>query len=325
MENELFDSSAVLSSAILLCVARPFRIVRAGLAVTAKPALADAAHRVPSASAHVGLSILHVNGPDYAVARSDRLRIGFNIGPAFSTETTGPGTNGVLFCRRNGLLITPPDLALSHRSTHAPGAERAPRPARLVVFVISLELLAACCIERGIRHGELVLAHQAILPNSVLLSLAQALLADLSEGSPDGPAETEFLAKALVARVARQVNAKPRAVSQADPLAKVRRHIEANLATPLLLAELAAIAGMSQFHFCRVFREATGKSPHQHILAARIQAACRMLWAVASSGAGERSILDIALACGFGSSSHFSTQFKRHTGQSPLHWRAAQR
>jgi AraC-like DNA-binding protein len=325
----------VPSSAILLRPVRAFTIVRGGGAMNALPAMFDAAHRVPSASPHVRLSILHVNGPDYTVARSDCLRISFNIGPAFKTETIGRGTNGVLFCDRNGLLITPPDLALCHRSTHVREAGRAPPPARLVVFVISLELLAACCVERGIRHGEFALAHQAILPNSALLSLAQALLADLGEGSPDGAAETEFLAKALLARIARQVHPPAQPCGAPDPVVAVQRHIDAHLATPLLLAELAAIAGMSPFHFCRVFRDATGKSPHQYILNARVQAACRLLWAASEKtekgkngdGAekGGKSILDIALACGFGSSSHFSTQFKRHMGQSPLQWRASQR
>ncbi|MDQ0074532.1 AraC-like DNA-binding protein [Variovorax boronicumulans] len=292
--------------------------------MTPNSARFDAAHRVPSASAHVGLSILHIDGPEYAVARSDRLRISFNIGPAFATRISGPGSDGVLFCRRNGLLITPPGLALRHRSTYALSAERAPKPARLVVFVVSTQLLAACCIERGLRYSDLALVHQALLPNSAVLSLAQALLADLSEGSPDGAAETEFLAKSLVARVARQQRAQSPTVHKADPLQAVREHIDSNLATALPVSELAGIAGMSQFHFCRVFRDATGKSPHQYILAGRIQAACRMLWSTGRPDPGARSILDIALACGFGSSSHFSTQFKRHMGRSPLQWRASQ-
>jgi AraC-like DNA-binding protein len=325
VENELLDSSAALSSVFMLHRAQPFRFVRAWPAMTSPSPLFDAAHRVPSASTHVGLSILHIEGPEYEIARSDRLRISFNIGPAFATQTSGPGDSGVLFCRRNGLLITPPGLALRHRSTYVPGVERAPKPARLVVFVVSVELLAACCIERGIRYGDLALTHQAILPNGALLALSQALLADLSEGSPDGAAETEFLAKALVARVARHRSAQLRTVHEVDPLQEVRNHIDSHLATALPLSELAAVAGMSQFHFCRVFRDATGKSPHQYILAARIQAACRMLWGIGRASPEARSILDIALTCGFGSSSHFSTQFKRHMGQSPLQWRASQR
>jgi AraC-like DNA-binding protein len=275
-------------------------IVREDAVVSARQPLAGAAHKVPSASPHVQLWILHVSGAEYAIARSDCLRIGFNLGPAFRTETTGAGTNGVLFCDTSSLLITPPDLALRHRSTQLREDGRVPPPARLVVFVISPELLAACCIERGIRHGDLVLEHQAIPPNSALLALAHALLADLSTGSPDGPGETECLAKALLARIARQLHALPQAAGEPDPIDKVRRHIETHLATPLPLVELAGIAGMSQFHFSRVFRDATGSSPHQYILSARVQAACRLLWD--SCARGDKSILDIALACGFGSS-----------------------
>jgi AraC-like DNA-binding protein len=45
----------------------------------------------------------------------------------------------------------------------------------------------------------------------------------------------------------------------------------------------------------------------------------KLLW---SRGAGNApaSVVDIALACGFGSSSHFAAQFKRYTGQTPLQW-----
>lgn len=293
--------------------------------MTGRPASFNAAHRVPSASAHVGLSILHIDGPEYAIARSEQLRISFNIGAGFATQISGSEDDGVLFCRRNGLMITPPGVALHHRSTYVSTLERAPKPARLVVFVLSIDLLAECCIERGIRYSDLSLSHRSIPPSAALVSLSQALLADLSEGSPDGAAETEYLAKALVARVARQRAPQLQTVHAEDPLRMVQTHIDSNLGSALPISELAEIAGMSRFHFCRVFRNATGRSPHQYILAARIQAACRMLWGASQSVPGADSILAIALACGFGSSSHFSTQFKRHMGQSPLQWRASQR
>lgn len=323
----MFDPSPAPSLSIVRCGAAAFAIVRGCTAVTQPLAAPGAAHRVPSASPHVRLSILNIAGAEYAVAPMESLRICLNIGPAFSTETDGPGANGAVLCRQNDLLITPPDLALRHRHApaHIAGVPRVPPTARLVVFVISLELLAACCAERGIRSRDLLMAHQAIPPNGALLSLAQALLADLGDGSPDGAGETEFLAKALLARIARQLSASPQPAAEPDAVAAVQCHIEANLASPLLLADLAAIAGMSQFHFCRVFRDATGKSPHQYILHARVQQACRLLCTIERPGASERSILDVALACGFGSSSHFATQFKRHMGQSPLQWRAGHR
>ena len=284
-----------------------------------------APHKVPSASPHVRLSLVNIAGPAYTPMRSDRLRISLNIGPPFSAETSGDQGRGSLSCQRNGLLVTPPDLAPNYRATAPVGIERPLKPVRLVVFAISQELLAACFIERGMKRSEAAFAHQAIASNSALLSLAQALLADLSEGSPDGPQETECLAKALVARVARHLNDGPTPTPAEDPLARVRRHIEANLPSALTLGALAEMAGMSQFHFCRLFRDATGQSPHQYVLKARVDAACRLLWNCGTAGSGPRTVLDIALACGFGSSSHFSTQFKRHTGQSPLTWKSAHR
>uniref|UniRef100_UPI0035640B07 helix-turn-helix transcriptional regulator n=1 Tax=Hydrogenophaga sp. TaxID=1904254 RepID=UPI0035640B07 len=85
------------------------------------------------------------------------------------------------------------------------------------------------------------------------------------------------------------------------------------------------IAGWSVFHFCRVFRKTTGTSAHQYLLEQRLQHAQRLLWANHNGAGKPMSMLDIALACGFQTPSHFSACFKRHTGQTPMQWQTAQR
>lgn len=87
--------------------------------------------------------------------------------------------------------------------------------------------------------------------------------------------------------------------------------VEANLEEPLSLAQLAQHAGMSRYYFLRCFKEATGLSPLQYIIAKRVERAREML-----SG-GSESIAEIAYAAGFSSQSHLNWAFKRHFGVTP--------
>ena len=50
---------------------------------------------------------------------------------------------------------------------------------------------------------------------------------------------------------------------------RVREYIENHLERPLLLADLAAQAGLSEYHFARMFKHATGLAPHQFVMRAR--------------------------------------------------------
>ena len=285
----------------------------------------DETRRLPSASAHVQLSLLRIQGPSYALQRSERLRISLNMGPAFRARTVGQQGQGAIACGRNALLVTPPGLSLTHQAETRAGHAGAPEPARLATFFVSPELLADCVTDLRFEPADVRVSYRALEPGAVLLPLAQALLADLLAGCPQGRRATEHLARTLVCRLLLRLReaADPEISSAAnDPISRVCRHIEANLQEPLSLSSLAALAGWSQYHFCRVFSEAAGKSPHQFVMAARIEAARRLLWGPEGDKAKPGlSMLDVALACGFNSSSHFSTQFRRSTGQSPRAWR----
>jgi AraC family transcriptional regulator len=100
-------------------------------------------------------------------------------------------------------------------------------------------------------------------------------------------------------------------------LKRIREFVEANLGNPICLTELAALAGLSTRHFIRAFSESTGNTPHQYIIARRIDRAKCLL------GDGRHSLTDIALAIGFSHSQHFASAFKKHTGFCPSHFRAA--
>ncbi|PVE22257.1 hypothetical protein DC522_21965 [Microvirga sp. KLBC 81] len=92
-------------------------------------------------------------------------------------------------------------------------------------------------------------------------------------------------------------------------------YIEANLHQDISLAQLAAIARLSPYHFCRAFKEAVGEPPHRYQMARRIEQAKTLLAKPALS------VSDVAATVGYGSLSRFSALFRQVTGRSPRDYR----
>lgn len=99
-------------------------------------------------------------------------------------------------------------------------------------------------------------------------------------------------------------------------LRRVLEKIDADLNLPLTLAVLAAEAGMSPFHFSRVFAGATGLTPHQYILRKRVDRSVQLLHR------REWSIDSVAHAVGFLHSSHLARVMRRLTGITPDNFRS---
>lgn len=300
-------------------IAASMRTVGATAITLRASAPAIAREVMASPSRHVQLALVQVPGPALVITAEPYLRISLNIGPSYAIDATGGRDRQSLDCRRNSLMIIPPDMSFTHHASLPKPAGRAYTPVRLATFRISRELLDDCAMSLGLAAGQARLTHQVMAGDELLRNAAQGLLADLRAGCPDGAQATEKTACALVTRVLLRQNSSSKSTS-ADTLAAVQQHIDAQLHTPLALEELAAIAGMSLSHFCRMFRERLGATPHQYILSRRVMRAKRMLWSRPAHPSAAASMVEVALACGFGSSSHFSAHFKRHTGQTPLQW-----
>ena len=99
-------------------------------------------------------------------------------------------------------------------------------------------------------------------------------------------------------------------------LRRVMAFIDENLALALTVDELAAHIGLSTFHFLRVFKLATGRTPHRHIVLRRLATAQMK---IAST---QLPIAEIATQCGFASPAHLATSFRRHFGVSPMQYGA---
>ncbi len=99
-------------------------------------------------------------------------------------------------------------------------------------------------------------------------------------------------------------------------LNRVVDHIQDHLADPLDLEALARIACFSPFHFHRLFRAWTGETLQAFISRLRLEKAAHQL-----RYSPFKPITEIALDCGFGSSSAFARAFREHHGMPASAWR----
>ncbi|WP_225441954.1 helix-turn-helix domain-containing protein [Pseudomonas umsongensis] len=130
------------------------------------------------------------------------------------------------------------------------------------------------------------------------------------------------LAQALTVHLIRRyldLHSAPRR-SNALQAYKLRRVIDAmneHLADEFRLAHLADIAELSEYHFSRMFKRATGLAPSQYFIRLRMSRARHLLLET------DRSIIDVGLEVGYSSPSHFSQVFRREVGVTPSAFRQA--
>lgn len=116
-------------------------------------------------------------------------------------------------------------------------------------------------------------------------------------------------------------------LANVDYVAAVNRaidHVTSRLDAPPALAEVAAVAGFSPFHFHRIFKAVAGETLHEFGTRVRLERAVHLM------AHTSQRLTDIALACGFASSSDFSRSFRAKYGVAPRRfdvtgWRRAGR
>jgi AraC-like DNA-binding protein len=96
---------------------------------------------------------------------------------------------------------------------------------------------------------------------------------------------------------------------------QVDEMIDASSLRPMRIADMARAIGISHFHFDRAFKQTTGKTPRDYIAQRKIDRSLDLLRTT------NHSLTEIALECGFSSSSHFSVAFKRAFGVGPAQFR----
>jgi AraC family transcriptional regulator len=156
--------------------------------------------------------------------------------------------------------------------------------------------------------------------------IAAIVLAEMRSESWSGRILIQSLTNTLIARLLdgySSLSATRPAASERRPrlerrrLQRVLNFIETHLENEITVAQLAAAARLSAFHFSRAFKATTGRAPYRYVSDRRMSHA---KWLLAET---DRSLADIADACGFSSPGNFSRAFQRATGTTPARFRHA--
>lgn len=152
------------------------------------------------------------------------------------------------------------------------------------------------------------------------------VLGELAQAAADGSSDIglDEIGQVFASRFVEVVSGKPR---KAGPdAARDRRRavetalwIDAHSHRDIDLEDAAGQAGISPFHFLRLFSDVLGVTPHQYLLRSRLRHAARRL------ADDDSPITDIAYDVGFGDLSNFVRTFHRAAGASPLRFRQASR
>ena len=153
-----------------------------------------------------------------------------------------------------------------------------------------------------------------------------AVDAELTAGGAGGRLAAESLANVLAVHLIRHVLAPRRPARGPDgalPRAQLRAvvdYVEECLDAGPSLAQLAAVAGLSPYHFARQFKAATGLPPHEYVIARRVARAQQLLEA-----GTDLSLAEVAAHAGFSDQSKLSQHFKRRVGVTPGRFRMSAR
>ena len=98
-------------------------------------------------------------------------------------------------------------------------------------------------------------------------------------------------------------------------LRRARDHIDRSYAEPLALDGLAAVAGVSKYHFARRFEDVYGETPIRYLTRRRIERAQDLL------RHANLTVTEICMLVGFTSLGSFSSRFRQLVGESPTAYR----
>jgi AraC family transcriptional regulator len=155
----------------------------------------------------------------------------------------------------------------------------------------------------------------------LIYHIGLALKASLEEDGGGSRFYADSMATALSAHLLRYYSTRNHHFQDyEDGLSKQKlrqaiEYIQAHLGEGLSLADVANELGMSQYYFCHLFKRSTGMSPHQFLIRQRVERAKHLL------KQPERTVISIAMDCGFANQSHFAKCFRQFTGMNPNQFR----
>ena len=251
-----------------------------------------------------------------------------------STEISGM-TNHVLVWHMSGSTLVEKWSDGKLRGTHAPVGSVSLVPAQIAsswvlsgssqvahLYVDPADLTAAAAELEVLTSPQLrdfFAEHDPVLAAMLRLAVTQAQL-----GLWD-PLAHEHVMAMIIRHLLLRYNAQetvtdpaPRNAAPALPSEAVRTlfdFVEAHLDQPLRVADLAAVVYLSEHHFLRAFGLVVGQTPHQYVMARRVNRVMQLL------KCGDLDVSEIARLTGFSSPSHLSATFRSRVGVSPARWR----
>lgn len=145
------------------------------------------------------------------------------------------------------------------------------------------------------------------------------LVSDGFGGKLRGEALASLVMSEVISQFDKTANAYEKYHLAPHLLNEVRDYIDAHCDDHISVESLADIAGVSKFHFTRMFKLETGHAPYQYVLRHRIKKAQNLLVGT------NKSIAEIALDTGFSSQSRMNDAFTRMIGVTPGHYRRSVR
>jgi AraC family transcriptional regulator len=168
-----------------------------------------------------------------------------------------------------------------------------------------------------IHSDRVELVPQFATTDPLIQQIGLALKADLESGSSFGSLYAEALGTALAVHLLKnygtcrpQFSNAPKELDR-DQLQRSISYIHAHLEQRLTLQEIAAVTGMSQYYFSRLFKQSMGVTVHQYVTQQRIERAKQLL------KLRQLPLAEIAIRCGFADQSHFTKSFRKLVGVSP--------
>jgi len=192
------------------------------------------------------------------------------------------------------------------------------RPTEEIHFYLCPDYLDALAADAGVSTVGLL--ERFAFADATLTRLAAAILGEVGRSGAFDRLWLDAAAQLFAAHVLRHHCEQPvapqgRGGLSGHQIRRVSSYVTDHLDGVLLLDDLAREAGVSRFHFARMFKATIGQTPHRWITARRIEAAKALLRAT------DKPIAAIAADTGFGSQSHFGQAFRRATGETPGAWR----
>lgn len=193
-------------------------------------------------------------------------------------------------------------------------------PHKYMLVVISLPILQNALEEvHGSQADRARLRDISGLRDTVLSSLLEQVYEELTRRNAS-MLRAQGLARLIAVHLARNYSetTEVRHDSASLPgyrLKQITDWMGEHLAEDFNLDQLADMAGLSRFHFNRLFKRATGLSPSRYHINLRMNLAQRLLRET------KRTVIEVALEVGYTNPSHFAQLFRRDTGLSPSDYR----